>query len=297
MAHDRNDPVFAGNFLHETEQINVLLVGKLQPRKSAVLRALEHSRCQTLESDSAETRESGGCRITLYVKVDEKFYQVNIIDTADFGEVTKKNVTHERDDKVLLDLVQLCVKSSVTTLNCICFISDTVQTHQHDIDEFRQWMEFIGTEFSENSIMILPHADHSSKHSAKEFDPDIAEHEKNQNVYNFCKLGVLYHEISDFDELETHADKNNMYSATMTINLEKMALLQQQLVKVFVLTIGKQKVIGKLNKILNAAELEAQRQRAEPASELQTAIQLGYVWLEKDHELTQEKSVSKPNQS
>ncbi|CAF4121605.1 unnamed protein product, partial [Adineta steineri] len=174
MAHDRNDPVCAGNFLHETEHINVLLIGRLQSGKSAVLRALEHSRYQTLESDLVETREPGGCRITLYVKVDEKFYQLNIIGTSCFGEVTKKNVPHERDDKVLLDLAQLCVKSSVTTLNCICFISDTVQTHQHDIDEFRQWMEFIGIEFSENSIMILPHTDHFSKHNAEEFDPDIA---------------------------------------------------------------------------------------------------------------------------
>ncbi|CAF1349557.1 unnamed protein product [Didymodactylos carnosus] len=89
-ALDHNDPAFAGVYFYETQEINVLLVGRSQTGKSAIIEALRNPRFRKTKSGFSTTRDPKCYRLVLYVKDKETVYQVNLIDTVGVNEVSKE---------------------------------------------------------------------------------------------------------------------------------------------------------------------------------------------------------------
>ncbi|CAF1206556.1 unnamed protein product [Adineta ricciae] len=239
----------------DAETLNVLLIGRSQCGKSALVEALKNPRyCRTNASVSI-TRQAK-CHSMVMTTEDgqgKKHYQLNVIDSPGLKEVSWDK-EHQRTDEELLALVQLCIEQNITTINCVCFVSIAGETHQLDIDIFEKLMDFLGPELSANTIMLLTHCEQYTDAKLKEFQDNIRDHKGSERAFRYCRLGLLYHGLLHFDELQTYTHNQLLYDEIVDHKLALITPHRLKLIQCLVSTAGKQKPIKMIQEILNSAD-------------------------------------------
>ncbi|CAF1206545.1 unnamed protein product [Adineta ricciae] len=209
----------------ELPSINILFVGSSQSGKSTLIKVLENQDYKSSHTGFSETKQP--CFKSFTVTTDPTnpaaiVYLLNIIDTPGLKEIRRQTTETRTDDELLSD-IDAFIRHHFDRLHCLCFVAEAGRVHQKDLEIFEKLMNFFGPKLSAYSMLILTSADKYTNEKLEEFKNDIRDHQLSKRIYNYCKLGIYYHGIPNYDDLDTYADRQDM--------LQKILVTKQQHVR------------------------------------------------------------------
>ena len=184
-----------------TKTINVLLIGRSQTGKSTIARTLTNPHMVVKGRGFSETRKPVFTPLSLYDERTKETYVLNILDTPGLSE-KRLNNEESRKDEEIMKLAVLFIKKNITYLNVVCFVSKIGLTHELDTDVFLALRNFLGTKYSNNSMLVLTNCDQKDDNTIESYIQDLSKHEPTKEILKYCQLGVFRFGTIDFDEIQ-----------------------------------------------------------------------------------------------
>ena len=250
---DGQNSIDTGFDAHESRFINVLLLGRAQVGKTTFALSLtnpSYSSHLRVFSDTTHVTHRG---ITIRDKRNEKYYQINMIDTIGLSEHSRNAVVN-RSDQEILDLAAEFIEREITTLNVVIFVSK-MGDHLTDLPAFRLLIAFLGPSFKKNTMMLLTHADGFSQERIEEHIHTVRTDASSRDIAEYCQLGIFSHGTLSIDQLETmQKDDHRELRVDMVKNkLEQITPMRTRILELFIEQHGRQQPVTQLQELINRA--------------------------------------------
>ena len=94
----------------------------------------------------------------LHDELNNNYFNVNVIDTPGLNEARIDDM-ESRPDEEIIKLARHCISNQITYLNVVIYVAVAGKAHQLDTEAFKNIKNFLGNEFSRNSLMVLSHCE------------------------------------------------------------------------------------------------------------------------------------------
>ena len=141
----------------------------------------------------------------LHDELNNNYFNVNVIDTPGLNEARIDDM-ESRPDEEIIKLARHCISNQITYLNVVIYVAVAGKAHQLDIEAFKNIKNFLGNEFSRNSLMVLSHCDEITEKKFQQIVADMNKYEKTKEMIEYCKLGVLPYGTMSADKLDVLDD-------------------------------------------------------------------------------------------
>jgi GTPase Era involved in 16S rRNA processing len=159
VSRYRNDETYGSftDYQPSGQVINVLLIGRSQCGKSAIVKLLADPTDSVASTGFSDTKALSCKRLSFTDSETNVKYQLNIIDTAGLGESQRDGCS--RSDEELLHAISAGCQASVNHLNIICFVSIALRINAEDVLIIEKLQHALGPEYSAISMLVLTHCD------------------------------------------------------------------------------------------------------------------------------------------
>lgn len=249
--------------VHETIMVNVLVVGRTQVGKTTLVNALKDNTYAGELRSYSDTEDAKDHPIIIRHKDDNRYYHINMIDTVGLDEKSRDS-TINRPNEEILQLNAKFVEKSITTLNVVIFVSRAGCIHLHELQALRLLMDFLGSSFSERSMMVLTHCEGFTRDKFNDLVRDIRESPQSKDVWDYCKLGIHPHGTINLNQLETMIgdDDKDLRIGTIKKDLRMVMPMRRVILESIVAHHAQPKTVGDLGEVMKLAN-QARMQFAE----------------------------------
>jgi len=206
ICEDQRNEAYAGYYLEEARPINVLLLGMTLTGKTSIVKAFINPKYSKAPTGFSDTRSPTLYPLILYDEATCKLYQLNIIDTPGLCEI-RANHDEIRNNHQIFSLIKRFTEQNIGFINCICIVLQAGFILHSNLEAVDECIDFCGIKFSENTMIVMTHADKYNSTKLHEFHDELRKHPKTQKCFNYCKLGIYDTGILDHDELQIIEDE------------------------------------------------------------------------------------------
>ena len=279
---------YAGYHVATSQIINILLVGRSQAGKSTLLATLLNPQQAVQGRGFSVTKEP---QIQAFILSDEHTniqYTINVIDTPGLREKRIDDL-QSRGDEEIIRLAGQCIKSQITYLNIVIYVTVAKRTHELDAEAFKCIRDYLGKEFESSSLLVLSHCEEVPKKRFEQIVNDMKTFPETNEIINYCKLGVLPYGTMNADLLNLCEDEDDdspeqkektLRKVTERVQdaIKRIEKMRQDLFRAIIKTADKPRSISQLeglmkiikekeeetlNAALNAAKVEWNKEKKE----------------------------------
>ena len=221
-----------GYSLYRTQKattVNVLLLGRSQSGKSALLETLINPQQAAPPSRGfSSTRAPQVQSFVLHDENNNTHFNINVIDPPGLCEVRIGDMA-SRGDEDIMKLVWQCISTQVTCLNIVIYVSVARRTHELDIEAFQCVKNFLGSDFSESSLLVLSRSEEISVRRFQQILDDMKAFSETRELIEYCRLGVLPYGAVSAEKLQMFEDSDD--EEDVLISEERKRLFVQRTLK------------------------------------------------------------------
>lgn len=241
----------------ESSIINVLVVGRSQSGKTTLVNSLKDTAYASYLTGFSDTVNVTHHPLVVRDKSNDKYYQINLIDTIGLGEASRDSASSRPDDEIL-KLAAKFIRQEITSLNAVIFVSKIGDTHLHDLPVFTKLMEFLGEPFKTNTMMILTHCENNTPEKTQQFVDSIQNTPSSRALGAYCTLGIHPHGTLNFEQLEQFRDQRQreIRRGILEQKLELVIPMRRKILELLIGQSGKQKPVKDLEEIMKLIKKE-----------------------------------------
>ena len=234
--------------------INVLVVGRAQVGKTTLVNALQDNAYSSELRGYSDTRDLKDHPIVMRDKENNRYYHINMIDTAGLDEHSR-DPTQTRSNDQILNLTAKFIEKAITTLNAVIFVSKAGETHLNDLPALRSLMKFLGPSFRDRSMMVLTHCEGLTPGKFHELAQEIREHPQSRAIADYCQLGIHPHGTININKLETMIadDDRDLRIGTLKKDFRLVIPMRREILQLLVAQHDRKQSIGELQEIMTLA--------------------------------------------
>ncbi|CAF4888490.1 unnamed protein product [Rotaria socialis] len=176
---------------------NVMLIGRSRTGKSTIKMLLVDP---TKIPEDMDLKSGTKEPLFQSYHIAEKQVILNIIDTPGLFE-RGIDADKLRDNKTILKTIKICVNREITKFHFICFCVSIISgINQQDIESLVLLTEYLGSELSRNSCLIITHCESKNDTQRDKMHKQLFEDSYFKAIASFFELGIFFTGSINWDD-------------------------------------------------------------------------------------------------
>jgi GTPase SAR1 family protein len=176
---------------------NIVIIGRSRTGKSSFKRILVDPR--EVPKDMTIFPTTNAPSIESFF-IDDINLILNIMDTPGLFERSRTRGTGNNNDAIL-KTIEMCINLEVTKFHMICFaMVVTTGIQRDDVETLKVFIDRLGPELSQNSCLILTHAESKTPKQRLQMRQELLESADFDQIGRYFKRGIFFTGTINYDD-------------------------------------------------------------------------------------------------